>query len=364
MLLVACGGGAVDPSEDPKQAVLNGLESLTGEETTMTIFLDSDQASMSALLADMDSPTSPAMIETVLSTRLSFGGNNVTDIENVEFEMKLDVGDESLIEVVEEGYDVYARAQVPELVEAFGGDPAELDRGLEGMPPELDFVNDAVAGEWIHLTGVQEFSEMAGGMADPSQMTAQQKRMLEALENAFEENATFEEGDDPGPGTNVDIRVEARPMVEELMNIGLEASGLPAEDGSREMFDMMMAQFPEGDFIIDTWIDGDELTQIRVDVPRNIEELGGDPLPGVETLGVVIKLDPFVRTIDVPEESVDVAFMDLMKLALSAGAGGASVGAPAEATEAAPNMKKLCKQLAALPKKQVPPEFEELCSGQ
>lgn len=364
LLLGACGGGSADPSENPKQAVIDAFDQLASMEgVSMTLSLDSDEESLTAGLSETGAtPPSPDVIDAILGSTFTVGGTNETDPEEVEFEMTYAVDGEPLFEMVQEGFDVYGRAEVRSLVDVFGGDPAQLEGGLEGLPPELDFVPAAVEGEWLHLTGIEEFTEMMGG-ADPAKLGAQQKQALEAFSAAFEENAEFSEGEDEGPGTNVEVRIAAKPMIEEFLQIAVDSGTIPADQApSAAMLDEVLGQMPEGDLIMDTWIEGGEVTQLRFDLIDNAAEFGAeDSLPeGLERLALVIEMDEFERQIEIPDDAVEVDFAEVMQGFMSQSFGSSSSSSTEVIAPGSGEPGDPCEMIADLPAEQQE-AYKDLC---
>lgn len=360
LLLGACGGSdVVDPSEDPKQAVIDAFERLgEADGTTMTISLDSNEASLSALIApDAANPPAPQVLAAVLGSSLTISGNNATEPEDAEGEMIFAIDGEPMVESVFRGYDLYAHADVPAVMEAFGEDPDQLEKDLDEIPPQMSFMRDLVEGDWLKLTGSEQFLSAMGG--DPSQVMAQQERLARAMSQTFEENAEFDEGDDEGPGTNIDVRVQARPLLERFLNLAFDGAQVPpGARAGREIFETALADMPEGDFIIDTWIEGGRVTQLRLDVIANLEEFdAADDLPdGMNTFAVIVEFTPYEPQLEVPADPVEVSLQEIMSTFIAVPAyGSSSVEATPEVTHG-----DACKEVAELPKKQQEP-FKDIC---
>jgi hypothetical protein len=351
LVLGACNSdGGVDPSENPKEALIQAFEGLGDEPTTITLSIEADEAGLQEALEDSGDPPPPGVVSTILDSAFVVSANGESG-ENSKAEFSLDIGGQPMVEATVEAYDLYLRADVPGLMETFGVDPSKLDRQLAQIPPGLEFVEPAAQGEWIHLTGAEQLAGMAGQQQGSEEQQEEATRFFEGL---IEEHVTAEEGDEDGPGTHVRTEVALKEAFEDLASFAEESAqgALPAGQLAP------LQQIPEGELLVDTWIDDGRLTQLRVDFIENSERFGGDPPPeGVEEFALLVEFDEWDEEVEVPSDAVEVSFEDIFG-ALMGGAFSGSEGAGGGTTSEDP--QDVCEQIAALPPEQQEP-FKDIC---
>ena len=362
LVLGACsegGDGGPDPADDPKGALTEAFRDLTeGEGLSMTISLDSDEASLQALSEDADTPLPEETAAVILDSSLTFGANNAEDPADAKAEVLFELGGEEAAAMVVDGYDLYAHADVPYMLETFGQDPAVIDEALTQLPPGMEFVNQAVENEWIHLTGLEQLAaqaEESGGGGIPN-VTEQQKQALDKLSTALEENSEVTEGDEEGPGTHLEAKVDLQGMVQAFEELagelggGLPGAEMPTDTGA----------VPEGDFILDAWVEDGSLTQVRIDLLKNAEAFGEtESLPeGVEEFGILLELEEFDGDVEIPDDAVEVSFEQIIG-ALMGGAFG-STGTDTGSGGDASSTDEVCAAVAELPEAQQE-AYKDIC---
>jgi hypothetical protein len=347
----ACNSdGGADPSENPKEALTQAFEAVGDEPTTITISLDADEEALEGTLQDSPDPPPPGTAATILDSAFVFSANGEAG-ENARAEFSFVIGGEPMVEATVEQYDLYLRADVPGLLETFQVDPARLDKQLAQVPPGLEFVRDAAAGEWIHLTGLEQLAGMAGQQQGSEE---QQEEAVRFFEGVIDEHVTASEGDEEGPGTHVQAELALKDAFEEFMSFAQESAGGTFPGGLPPTQDI-----PEGELLVDTWIDDGRLTQLRVDLIENSDRFGGDrPPQGLDEFALLVELEEWDEETEVPDDAVEVSFEDIFGALMggafatpgSEGAGGGTTGSPED----------VCKQIAVLPKEQQEP-FKDIC---
>ena len=362
----ACGGdsgdGGPDPSEEPKEALIEAFEDLgEGDGVSMRFSLASDEESLQAALAE-EGDVPEDLASTILDSSITFAGGAGDDPEEAKAEVIFELDGEEAAAIVVDGYDIYAHADIPYMMETFGEDPAALDDALSEVPPGFDFVDEAIDNQWIHLTGLEQLAQQAeasGQSAGVPNVSEQQKEIVDKLGQSLDQNATVSEGDEDGPGTHLEARLDMRAFAQDFQELSSQLAQIPGGGGLDQM-PSSGEDIPEGDFILDAWVDDGRLTQVELDFIKNAETLGeGEDLPeGVEELGLLIELEEFDGDVDVPDDAVEVSFEQIFTALLgSAGmAGTGSEGAAPGGTE------DICKEIEALPPEQQEP-FKDICPG-
>ena len=360
LILGACADDPTDPSENPKQALLEALESRSGESFALTMSIDSDMETLTALAERSPDPPPPEVLQTVLDASIYFAGNGEEDPEKAQGEIAFLIGDDRLAEMVIVGYDLYARADVDAIVETFDLDTSGLDAQMAKLPAGMEFVDKAVQGEWIHLTGLQQLAAMSGN-AGAGQMGQQQEQMLRLFEDAFRENSEVTEGDEEGPGTNLQAEVAIKPLMQRLIQVAQQQSGqVPA--GQLAQATQMLEQLPDGDAVFDTWVEDGELTQLSVDFIENaplFEEAAGRPLdlPTDGELALTFELGDFHGEVETPEGAVEVSFQQILAAMMS---GAMQSGSSTDPTTPGQPPGDPCAEIAKLPAAQQAP-FKDIC---
>jgi hypothetical protein len=361
LVLGACadsGDGGPDPADDPKGALVEAFRDLAeGEGVTMTLSLDSDEASLQALASDEGTELPEDTASLILDSSFTVSANNAENPEDAQAEVLFDLGGEEAAAIVVDGYDFYAHADVRYILETFGQDPAVIDQGLAQLPPGAEFVNQAVDNEWIHLTGLEQLAaqaEQSGGGGIPN-LAEQQQQALDQLAAALEENSEVTEGDEEGPGTHLEAKVDLQGIVQAFEDIASEVGGgLPGTELPTDA----SADVPEGDFILDAWVEDGSLTQLRIDVLKNAEALEAEDVPeGVEEFGILLGIEEFDGEVDVPDDAVEVSFEDIIGMMM----GGAFGSTGTESGSTAPGgTDDVCAAVAELPKAQQE-AYKDIC---
>jgi hypothetical protein len=366
LVLGACsdgGDGGPDPADDPKGALIEAFKDLSeGDGVSMNLSIDSDEASLQALVAEDGTDLPEETAGLILDSSLTFGANNATDPAEVQMEILFELGGEEAAAIVVDGYDLYAHADVRGMLETFGEDPAVVDQQLASIPPGFEFVEQAVDNEWIHLTGLEQLMQQAeqSGQAAPN-ISEQQQEILNQFSQALEENSEVTEGDEDGPGTHLEASVDVKGFAQAFEEIAGELQGISG--GTMGQIPSGTEDLPEGDFIIDTWVEDGTLTQVRVDVLKNAEVFAeSDPVPeGVEEFGIVLGIEEFDGEVDTPDDAVEVSFEQIMGALFGAMSGGMESGSSEVQSEAGGGgTTDVCDAVAELPEDQQQ-AYKDIC---
>jgi hypothetical protein len=357
LTLSACGGDSgPDPAEDPKGALTAALEKLGEYEgITATVSLDSDTGS---LVAASEGELTEELAQVILDSSLAITSKSGDKPEDAQAEFVADIaGDRAELRVVEET--LYARADVAELVARFEGDPAELDQFRQQAPPGFEFVGTLLDGDWIAITGAQEFAEQFaeqfGGPIPSEEEAAEfQKELADKLSAAFEDNATVESVGSDDVGDHLEARIALRGLYEAFVELMQSAPGI----GTLPPGTFPPAsEVPDEELTVDAWIDGGDLVQIAFDFLKIAETFEAEPAPpGVENLGLRIQLEEFTGDVEAPDAADTVDFQQIFQGLLGAGIGSGSGSMEVEQ----PDLGELCSQLEGAPP-EVVEQFAEEC---
>lgn len=318
LLAGACsegGGGSEDVAENPKQALVDAFEALSeyeGIEMVMSIEADADD------LASDDLPIEQA--EQVVESSITVRGKQATTPEDQQFEFVVNVGgNEDAVELKGVGESIYLRADVRELVEAFGGSAAEIDAAVQQASGfGLDFVEPLVDGEWVGIEGLNDLAEQFGVTVptpDPEQADALAKR----LTAVFEENADVSSEGSDDTGDHLLVRVPLKEFARETFDVLQEASGLPAEALPQDDLD----QIPDDTVMpVDVWIDDGAVVQLEVDFVRFAQEFGEEVPEGIEQLAMRFTFEEFTDEVEAPSDFVEVDLQEILQGIFGAGLTG------------------------------------------
>jgi hypothetical protein len=364
LVLGACsdgGDGGPDPADDPKGALIEAFNDLSeGDGVSLTLSLDTDEESLQALASEDGAELPDETAEAIVDSSLTFGANNATEPEDAQAEILFELGGEEAAAIVLDGYDLYAHANVRYMLETFGQDPAVVDQQLANLPPGFDFVNQAVDNEWIHLTGLEQLLQQSeqGGTGGMPNLSEQQQQMFDELSQALDENSEVSEGDEEGPGTHLEAKVDIKGMARAFEDIAGQLGQLP---GGATQIPTGTDDLPEGDFILDAWVEDGSLTQVRIDMLKNAEAIEpGEEIPeGVEEFGILLAIEEFDGEVETPDDAVEVSFEEIIG-AFMGGLGGTTGTDTGPGGGAGSGTEDICEAVAELPADQQE-AYKDIC---
>ena len=315
LVLSACGGdsgGGPDPADDPKGALINAFQNLAEYEgTSMTFGVDSTSEDLVAL-AEGDLTEEQADI--ILNSSIQFKGNQAESFEDAEGEFVVDI-DGSLIEFRFVDNVVYARGDVRDLVDKFGGSQEELDAAAAQAGAQFTFVEPLVEGEWVGFEGFQELMEQAAGGSISSPDPELQKKFTEDLTRAVEDSATVTEEGSDDAGTHLVADVNIKDLYNALQESFASLSQVPGADlPSGE-------EIPDENIKVDFWVDDGFLTQIGFDLVQFKDIEGAEFPEGVDELSLLLEIEELGDSIEEPDAAETVNLQELMG-GLMGGLGG------------------------------------------
>lgn len=312
LLLSACADNGPSASDDPKGALVDALRTLSESEgLTQTIRLQSDTDSLVATgEGDIDAGTAQKILDSSITVS-ALQADNPEDAASLV--LVTIAGNEDLEIRFVEG-DLYFRADIESLLETFGQDPAQLDAAISQFQgqPGLEWIEDAVAGDWVVLEDVLELSEQFGGasMGAGSLGADQQKELVNNLLQAVEKNATVTSEGDEDAGEHVVATLPLRETLSDLIDALGPAAGMTGAQLGESLEDV-----PDEDISIDFWIADGTVTQIAFDVVEFAKSFEGttEEIPeGVEELSILVEIEEFDGSV---EPVADAAKIDTAALA-------------------------------------------------
>ena len=356
LLLGACSGDSgPDPAENPKDALTSAFDKLGDGGYEFTLRLESDTDSLAALSADGGgAPMTAEDAQKLLDSSVSFATSDDEDPMERDTQIVVNVaGNDDAVEARTIDKAFYVRADVREIAEMLGESTADLDQLATTAPPGFEFIGPAIEGEWLTLGDLEEFSrQLSGGMA-PTPDAASQQRFLEDVNTALEGSSQVTSEGDEDPGHHLVARVAVRAFYEKIRDSfeslagQLPAGALPPASG-----------VPDEEVSFDVWVDDDRVTQMRLDLLQ-LEAFGEEPIPdGVEQLALLIEVEEFGDSVDVPEHAHEIDTAALMQGLMQGAFGGDS----ASGSETIPpgDPSELCDQLAGAPP-EILEQFAEQC---
>lgn len=357
LLTGACSESPPDPADDPKGALREAFERLGDDPLTMSISLDADVEELERAMASSPEPAPPGIAATLVGSRFVISTNGETGDDSLA-EMTLEIEGESMAEIVVDGSDLYVRADVAGLMETFGADPSKLDAELANAPPGLDFLDEAVSGEWIHLTGAEQLAATTGQPQEPTEEQKEQfQRFLDTLVN---DRVTTRTGDEDGPGEHIEVSLPMRAVVEDLLEFAQQSAGgaLPAS----QLPPVDTSEIPEGDLVLDSWIEDGELTQLRFDLMKNADAFEAEEAPKVDEFAVTLGFEDWDEEVETPDDAVEVSVQEIFSALMTASMmeGQKVPATPAPGGMPGSDPSEVCKEIADLPQEQQQ-AFKQLC---
>jgi hypothetical protein len=315
LVLGACGGdsgGGPDPAEDPKGALTNAFENLGEYEgVDMTFSVDSTAEDLAAVAeGDLTEEQADMILNSSINMK-AVGGESAEDTQ-VEFVVDIDG---SLVEMRLVNGVLYARADVRDLVDQFGGSQEEVDAAAAQAGAQYDFVQPLIDGDWVGFEGAEALSQQFGG-ALPSPDAELQKQLTDDLAQAVSDSATVtEEGsDDAGSHLVADVNIK------ELYGALQESFGSLSQVPGTEL--PPADDVPDENISVDFWVDDGFLTQVGFDFVQFRDVEGVEDFPeGVDEFGLLLELDEFSDGVDEPDAAATVNLQELMG-GLMGGLGG------------------------------------------
>jgi len=352
LVLGACGGdsgGGPDPADDPLGALTNAFENLGEYEgSSMTFRVDSTTEDLTTL-AEGDMTEEQA--EILLNSSINFKGNQAEDLEDAQFEFVVDI-DGSLIEVRFVNSVLYARGDVRDLVDKFGGSQEEVDTAAAQAGAQFTFVDPLVDGEWVGFEGFQEILEQAAGGSIPSPDPELQKKFAEDLSNAVEDSATVTEEGSDDAGTHLVADVNIKDLYNALQESFASLSQVPGAELPTD------EEIPDENIKVDFWVDDGFLTQIGFDIVQFKDIEGAEFPEGVDELLLLLEIEEFGDSIEEPDAAETVNLQELMG-GLMGGLGGLG-GTETETDSGGTSPEDICETLNDSPP-EVQAQFADQC---
>jgi hypothetical protein len=351
LLPSACGGDELGGSpKDSLTAAIENLSELEGLEMVFT--LQSSEGSIAALAASEGDSLPEEDAQRLLNSSITMRTKGKTPEEaQAEFVVNIDGEDDVEMKVLDQTF--YVRADVRGLIETFGGDPSGLDQfEQQASAAGVTFVKPAIAGEWIALEGLKEIARQQGL---PTGRAPDQDALVRAFRTAVDEEAEVTQGDQDGPGTHLVVNLPVRRIYERLLPefqkllVGVPGAALPPA-----------SEVPDESVRLDTWVDGDQLRQIRLDLLQ-FAKFGDEPVPeGVDEVALQVTIDEFDDEVEAPEDAVTLTEQDIQQ-AFGALMSGVVTGSETEAQggESAPLDQADCEAL-----EQAPPAVQKQFAAQ
>jgi hypothetical protein len=342
LLASACAGNELGGS--PKESLSAAIENLTELEGLEMVFtVQSSPDSIAALADSSGDSLSEDETQRILDSSITVKSKGQTPEEaQAEFVVNIDGEDDIEMKFLDQTF--YVRADVRGLIETFGGDPSSLDQfEQQASAAGVSFVKPAIDGEWIALQGLKELAQQQGF---PTAQAPDQDALVRAFQTAVDEEAEVTEGDQDGPGTHLVVDLPVREIYERLLPefqkllVGIPGAALPPA-----------SEIPDESVRVDTWVDDDQLKQIRLDLLQFFR-FGDEPVPeGVEEFALQVTIDEFDDEVKAPEDAVTLTPQEIQQ-AFGALMGGVITGTESQSGTATPGVD--CEVL-----EQAPPEVQQ-----
>lgn len=354
LLLAACGGGSgPDPQANPKEALVSAFENLANSEgMEIVLSLDATAESLTGLAGEGGESMDEATVEKILdsSLRMVTRGKG----EEAQFEMVATIAGEEDLEIKFVDKVFYFRADAAGLAETFGGDPSDLDvMAQEAAAAGLSFVEPALNGEWIAVTGIEQLAQQFGGTMDAQGMAENQQKVIDDISAAIEESATVTSEGSDDVGDHLRVAIPIRELYTKLMT---SFQGIPGFPGGQMP---PSSEVPDEDVALDVWVDDDRVTQVSLDFVQFMK-MGGGATSTEGPVALLMAFEEFDDEIEVPGDAVEVPAEQLMQIFMGAagGMGGATGGGMSGG--GAPPADFDCDQLKGAPPA-IKQQFADMC---
>lgn len=354
-LLAACGG-APDPASDPQGALKSAFDNLAASDSqTVTLSLDSDPGSLVAA-SEGDLSTEEANRFLDSSVVLSVKGDSP---ENAQFQFALNVPGTDGFEIRAIGQNVYVRADVQGLTEAFGVPQEKVDQAVqEGMAKGFDFLQAGVEGQWLSFEGAKQLAQQLAAAAGASPADSDTtKKVADAFYKALDESSTITSAGSDDIGDHLVASVDIKAFYGQI------ASSLAAFSPATPAGLPTAEDIPEGDAKVDIWIADDTVKQVEFDVKQlaGLAPDGSGEVPqGVDTLAIRLTFDSFDGDVAAPEGAVPVDLQAIVQQIMGGMTGSGMTEVVPPPVSGSVDVDVMCEQLKDAPR-DVQDQFAEQC---
>lgn len=300
LLLAACSSApGTDPGDDPEAALIEALEALSqADGVTEEISLQSTPESLAAASeGDINEETAAKILDSSVVISAKNTGSDVAEAQS-QILVRVAGNDDVELRVVDNS--LYLRADIKHILETFGQDPGQADTfaaQAQGQPG-FEWVQAAVAGEWLVLKNLQQLTQQLGVNPAPDQ-----KKLINGLLDVVKKNATVSNEGDEDPGTHLVATMPLRATAEDLVDV-LQSAGTQMPPGATSG----MSDIPEGDLTVDFWVEDGQLTQMEIDFLQfaKFEESGEEIPEGVDELGMLVTFEEFTGSVEAVADALEL----------------------------------------------------------
>ncbi|MBW3620012.1 MAG: hypothetical protein KY461_07190 [Actinobacteria bacterium] len=356
LLAGACGRGP-DVQADPEAALRSALDATgTWDGATVTLRLDVAEDDLPLLADVMEDEDAAHYLPATTITLSSFAGEDLADTSDDVMTMAVVVDGIDAFDVRAIRGELYVRSDVRALLTEFApevdvdAEVAELAVRAEAFG--VDFLEEAVDGAWLHLTGAQQVASMLQGMGavpmpqqlEPtelaSEFAAASQRLVDQL------TVTYVGSDDAGEHVQATTTGAAlfdtfAPLVEASFGQMWEQFGAGAGVLDDLRSDPGFQGFSSTTIPLEAWIADGQLTQVGFDLvqlvrlnPRLVEnEEDAAMAQELDRLLFAAALAPFGGEVETPADAIEVDLFELAGRAMGAfgGMGAGFGGGPTDA---------------------------------
>ena len=246
------------------------------------------------------------------------------------FSASVELSGSSLVDVVNVGGVIYARANVKKILSLAGQDPAELDQALASLPPSLASIAKAAKGEWVSL----DLAKAAAAAKDKGLLNAiptpapsasvdpaKVQKLIADLKSAYQQKATITTlGENDKQGTGYRLGAPARQVAQAVSG---DLIALVGPSSAAEV-KKSIAQIPDKTFTIDLWVKDDDLSSVSVDLTQFLDK----PVEG-KKFAVNIGVDVGGGKVSAPSGATEIdvkALLSQIPAGLGTGLGGLTSG--------------------------------------
>lgn len=325
-VVAAACGGVEDVSADPRGALEDAVQRMSswdGMEVAFRVDSTVDSLVTGEGIDPMTEDEASVLLASSFTLR-SFHGD-LADPEDDRAETVVDVDGITALQYRQFGTEeTYVRSELQKFLTRFGStteDHAEFVDDLRAIG--VDFVDEALAGEWLALRGMDELARMYSGMTglevpSPEEAESLRAEMSDRVRQFLRErvSVTYVGADDIGE--HVRATATARDVVGfvfdafELLGASggpFGATGIGGEDMFDAMRDEVVNDLGDTEVSLDVWLADGHVKRLAFDVVAFAAanpDFASDFPSGVERLAVVADLAEFGGDLDVPDAAAEV----------------------------------------------------------
>lgn len=288
------------------------------DAVTAVLRLDATAAQLEALPNPPNARTAQLIVSANVTIEVkTVNGAPLSSVkppQTADADVQVTVAGNPLVEVRSVANTLYARADVPALLQIAGKSASALTPLESRIPPSLTWAHAALSGDWISLD-LSTLRSLLGGGASPS--TAQSTQLLNQLRAVLDRDVTFTNKGNTALGDHIVLSGSIRQIGTDIYNLfAAQLSKLPL--GSSSLGSLNPSRLPNRTVSLDAYVQNGVLSELSLDLSQFAPQRVPQHIP------LVIDFSTTGSAISAPAGAVPVDLSGLGSLFSGLGGSGAT----------------------------------------